>query len=190
MNTTVAAGSPPAFRSQMTCIFALVFLIGAFESRAEMIPPDRLPPGGMFQAGVPGGIPQDYTEVCDVTVKIAGSALLAAADGVTDDSAAINAALSLCPARQYVYMPAGTYRIAKTIKFPCRGVVLRGSGSQMDPAHTNIKCDTVGTAVNMSGGTRFGAWLANLKGGYTAGSTSLTFSSPSDIAKVTDPKSG
>ena len=185
MDTAVPFGNARAGRSQIACVFALIFLIGALESRAGVIPPDRLPPGGMFQAGVPGGIPQDYTEFCDVTVKIPGSALLAAADGVTDDSAAINAALSLCPARQYVYMPAGTYRIAKTIKFPCRGVVLRGSGSQMDPAHTNIKCDTVGTAVNMSGGTRFGAWLANLKGGYTAGSTSLTFSSPSDIAKVT-----
>ena len=168
----------------MTCIFALVFLIGAFESRAEMIPPDRLPPGGMFQAGVPGGIPQDYAKFCDVTIKIPGSALLAAADGVTDDSAAINAALSLCPAKQYVFMPAGTYRIANTIKFPYRGVILRGAGSQTDPAHTNIKCDTVGTAVNMSGGTRLGAWLANLRSGYTVGSTSLTFSSPSDIAKV------
>ncbi|MGA2017577.1 MAG: immunoglobulin domain-containing protein [Opitutaceae bacterium] len=184
MKTIVAHGSPFPSRSRVACLSALIFLIGALESGADVIPPDRLPPGGMFQAGVPGGIPQNYTQFCDVTVNIPGSSLLAMADGVTDDSAAINAALSLCPANQYVYMPAGTYRIANTIKYPCRSVVLRGAGSQTDVAHTNIKCYTVGTAVNICGGLQFGGRLANLKSGYTVGSCALTFSSASDVAEV------
>lgn len=184
MNTTVVFERHLTGRSQVTRAVALIFLIAALDSRAGVIPPDRLPPGGMFQAGVPGGIPQNYTQFCNLMVNIPGSTLLAAADGVTDDSAAINAALSLCPANQYVFMPAGTYRIANTIKYPHRAVILRGAGSQTDPAHTNIKCDTVATAVNMCGGTKFGGWLANLQSGYTVGSTALTFSSPSDIASV------
>jgi hypothetical protein len=184
MRNTIVFGSPFTSGAQIACAIALAILAGAFDSRADVIPPDRLPPGGMFQAGVPGGIPQNYTEFCDVTVNIPGSSLLAAADGLTDDSAAINAALSLCPANQYVYMPAGTYRIANTIKYPSRAVVLRGAGSQTDPAHTDIKCDTVGAAVNISGGLQFGGRLANLRSGYTVGSSALTFSSASDVANV------
>lgn len=167
-----------------TLLATLGLLFMPFAARAQVIPADRLPPGGLFEAGVPGGIPQNYSEFCDVTASIPGSSLRAMADGITDDSEAINEALSLCPANQYVFMPAGTYRIANTLRYPKRAVILRGAGSQTDAAHTYIKCDTVGTAVNMNGGTQFGGWLANLKGGYTVGSTSLTFSSPSDLAKV------
>jgi hypothetical protein len=141
------------------------------------IPDDRLPPGGMFQAGVPRGIPSNYTEFCDVTVAIPGSTLLAKGDGLTDDSGAINAALELCPAHHFVYVPAGSYRISSTIRFPARAVVLRGAGSQGDPSRTTLLCNGVGQAVSMNGKARFAGDIGNLRGGYSKGSTSLSLSS-------------
>ena len=145
-------------------------------ARASAIPEDRLPPGGMFHAGVPGGIPSDYEGFCNVAVHIPGSGLKAIGDGVNDDSVAINEALNLCPARHFVYVPAGTYRISHTIRFPPRAVVLRGAGSQNDATHTNLLCYGVGAAVSMNGKLRFGGWLSNIKDGYYSGSTDLTFS--------------
>jgi hypothetical protein len=131
----------------------------------------------MFQAGVPRGIPANYTQFCDVTVSIPGSSLLAKGDGSTDDSAAINAALELCPSRHFVFVPAGTYRISSTIRFPARSVALRGAGSQSDAKRTSLLCYGIGQAVYMNGKMRFGGVIENLRSGYVAGSTSLKFSS-------------
>jgi hypothetical protein len=150
---------------------------------ADIIPADRLPPGGKFQAGVPGGIPADYREFCDVTAGIPGSPARASADGVTNDAPAINAALALCPAGHYVYIPAGKYRIYSTLVFPKRPVILRGAGSHTDPARTEI-LSNAGTAVRMEGKPRFGGWLRDLKGGCTVGSRELVFSTLLDTAPV------
>jgi hypothetical protein len=165
----------------MARILTSEFIFLGSAAAAGIIPPDRLPPGGVFQAGVPGGVPKDYAEYCDVTVRIPGSALRAAADGVSDDSDAINAALGLCPAKHYVFLPAGNYRINHTLRFPNRSVVLRGAGSQTDPSHTNILCYAAGTAVSMDGRIQFGGWFGNLVSGYDVGSTALTFSSRWEI---------
>jgi pectate lyase-like protein len=152
-------------------------LFGSVVSLAAPIPPDRLPPGGMFQAGIPKGIPSNYEKFCDVTVSIPGSGLLAKGDGVSDDSAAINAALDLCPNRHFVFIPAGTYRISGTIQFPARAVVLRGAGSQGDVKRTNLLCYGIGRAIYMNGKMRFGGVIENLRSGYVAGSSRLKFSS-------------
>jgi hypothetical protein len=182
------------------CSIACV-LGGSRTTLAGAIPTDRLPPGGMFQAGVPRGIPANYTEFCDVTVSIPGSGLLAKGDGVADDSAAINSALDLCPSHHFVFIPAGTYRVSSTIRFPSRSVALRGAGSQGDAKRTNLLCYGIGQAIYMGGKMRYGGVIQNLRGGYVLGSTSLKFSSfmdstglsVGDILLVTedyDPSSG
>ena len=116
-------------------------------------------------------------------VRYAGGKL-ADPTGKADSAPAINAALSVCPAGEFVYLPAGTYRINATLVFPKRGVVLRGAGSQTDPSTTNIQCHT-GTAVSMQGSSSaFKGFLKGLKGGYEAGSTTLSFASASDLSGV------
>lgn len=163
----------------------LLWTIGLFSTiiaipqdlHASVIPEDRLPPSGMFHAGISGGIPANYTEFCDVTDHIPGSQIRALRDGVNDDSGAINAALDRCPAGQFVFLPAGTYRISDTIRFPARAVVLRGAGSQSDAARTNLLCYGTGAAVSMNGKLRFGGWLSTIRDGFSIGSKVLTFSS-------------
>ena len=111
--------------------FILATLAGlAFSttSFAELIPAERLPPSGKFTAGVPGGIPFINDMFCDVTVSIPGSGLLAVPNDGIDDSPAIQAALDLCPSGQYVFLPAGTYKIDSTLNMSRDGVVLRGAG--------------------------------------------------------------
>lgn len=166
-----------------TSIVSAIFA-GLQGTLASVIPEDRLPPGGMFHAGVTGGIPTNYAEFCNVAVNIPGSALRVRGDGVSDDSDAINAALALCPAGHFVFVPAGTYRISKTIRFPARAVVLRGAGSQNDAVRTVFLCYGTGSAVSMNGKLRFGGWLSGIRDGYVAGSTVLKFSSRLEILSL------
>lgn len=94
------------------------------------LPSSKAPASGWLQSlvGVSGGIPT-YPVFCDVTVNIPGSALLAMADGVTDDSAAINEALALCPAEHAVFCPAGDYLLLNPVgRTGSCSVVLRGAG--------------------------------------------------------------
>lgn len=78
-------------------------------------------------AGIPGGIPTVSTQFCNIKTAIPGSALTAKGDGVTDDSAAIVAALALCPSNQFILFPAGTY-LKTGLSTMRSGVVFRGDG--------------------------------------------------------------
>ncbi len=162
--------------------FASAYVSCVSTGLSQAIPLDRLPPGGVFRAGVPHGIPNNYPEFCDVRKEIPGSSLLAKGDGISDDSTAINAALDLCPKHQFVFLPAGTYRIAHTIRFPSRAVVLRGAGSQEDPAHTELLCDGIGQGVYIDGKMRYGGVIRNIRDGFTVGSTRLGFNSFMDAS--------
>ncbi len=128
-----------------------------------VIDPSRMPASGWEgNVGVPGGIPTNYTQFCNVKVSIPGyGGALAVGDGETDDYAALQAAMSLCPNGQYVYIPEGDYYLSSGLG---RGginnfdgvsrpysIVLKGAG----PTKTRIfnhspysDTDTIGFAHN------------------------------------------
>ncbi len=81
---------------------------------------------GVWAGGVKG-IPNRTTIFCNVRMSIPGSPLVARGDGVQDDTAALRAAISACPAGQVVFLPQGTYRISGTLTIN-KGIVVRGEG--------------------------------------------------------------
>lgn len=171
----------PRFHSYLFRVGLLTLIsLAASSTQAELIPADRLPPGGKFVAGVPGGIPFINDMFCDVTVDIPGSGLLAIPNDGIDDSPAIQAALDLCPNGQFVFLPAGTYKIDTTLLMERDGVVLRGAG--MGATILEIEGDPTG--IRVDGGVSFRGKKANVTGGHTRGSTTLTFASASDISTV------
>lgn len=142
------------------------------------VPADRMPASGWAgQVGVPGGIPSTYTQYCNVKVSIPGSNLVAVGDGVTDDAPAINAALTSCPDGQFVYVPAGTYRLNSTIgrvgtnpgyQKPF-SIVLRGAG----PDLTKFEYYGTGSAIYL-GSNGVQARRVSITAGKQRGSTALT----------------
>ena len=146
-------------------VFSLM-LTGA--SLAGVIPADRLT-AWYGNVGVPGGIPTNRTQFCDATK----APYNADKSGGSDASTAINSALNACPAGQFVFLPAGTYKIATGINFGnTKDKTLRGAGNS-----------TV-LVNNLSGGQaiHFGltGWpigqsnQVNWTGGLSQGSTILT----------------
>ncbi|GEM_PF-834525 len=79
---------------------------------------------GVWENGVKG-IPQRTQIFCNVRQGIPGSSLIAYGDGVHDDTAALQAAIDLCPAGQVVYIPKGTYLVSGSL-IVSKGIVLRG----------------------------------------------------------------
>lgn len=79
-------------------------------------------------SGVPGGIPIRTNVFCNVRVSIPGSGLLATGNGTTDDAAALQAAINLCPSNRVIYLPNGRYRINSALNFKS-GVTFRGESS-------------------------------------------------------------
>jgi len=67
------------------------------------------------QAGVIGGIPNNYTQFCNVKVSIPGSTLVARGDGSTPDDAALQAAINNAPNYSYIYIPAGVYALTNGV---------------------------------------------------------------------------
>ena len=89
---------------------------------AQIIPADRTFGAAWQNSGYPGEIPAPAT-----IVNVRGFG--ATGDGVTDDRAAISAAIaSLGGAAGAVYFPAGNYRMLSALTVP-GGVVLRGERS-------------------------------------------------------------
>ena len=121
----------------------------------------RVPPGGGWwgRAGIPGGIPTNYTQFCNAHVAIPGTNIMAVGDGVTDDTIAIQTAMTLCPSNQFVFLPAGSYKVTSPINIGSY-TVLRGAGSS-GPGATKIYFSNPGhspTALNIStGGWNYGS---------------------------------
>jgi len=82
-----------------------------------------------WNPGIAGGIPSRTTICATINAATYGN-------GTTDATAAIQSAITGCPAGQVVYLPAGTYATTATLGID-HGVVLRGAG----PALTKIKLD-------------------------------------------------
>lgn len=126
-----------------------------------------------WHPGVPGGIPARGTVCADVK-----SGYGAKGDGVSDDTNAIQRAISACPAGQVVYVPAGTYRLNGALTIT-KGIVLRGAG----PNATRLKTyaawhgiqlgdwPSAPTGVNISGSPAKGAASVALasSGAFAAG---------------------
>lgn len=86
--------------------------------------------------GYTGGIPTNRVQFCNVKVLIPGTNIVAVGDGVTDDKAAIMAAIRLCPTNGTIYLPPSVYRIASdftitgtTIGTDCNYFTLEGAGN-------------------------------------------------------------
>ena len=108
----------------------------------NIIPASRLPALGYWTPGVPGGINKystNYTKFCDVKVSIPGTNIVAVGDGTNDDTVALQAALTLCPSNQYVFLTNGHYKTTGQLSVGS-GIILRGAGP------TNTFIDNYATA--------------------------------------------
>jgi hypothetical protein len=158
---------------------ALILLIPV-RSIAEIIPASRRMNWTLgTNVGVPGGIPNRTTLFVNVKTT-ANPAYHCEGDGVTDDSAALQAAMRDCPTGQVVYAPAGTYRLHTNVLVQfTQNFTLRGDG----PTQTIFLC------TGNSGGFHIGTeqWPIPTSGeltvtaGATPGSTVLTVPSTSTI---------
>lgn len=125
---------------------------------------------GVWENGVKG-IPNRTTVFCDVRATIPGSNLVAAGDGVQDDTAALQAAIDLCPSGQVVVIPEGTYRISGTLHIES-GITVRGAG----PDKTKIVQYASEDIVDMSSSSGSFDSVA-VKSGHTKGSDTVVVNS-------------
>ena len=125
------------------------------------------------QSGIPGGVP-NRTTIC-ATID-AGSF----GNGSSNATTGIQSALNSCGSGQVVKLSAGTFLISGSLSIPSN-VTLRGSGPQntiLNARGTSgavISMGPYGSAPNASGSV-------SINGGASAGSTSITVSSTSNIA--------
>jgi hypothetical protein len=170
-NFTVAVTSGSTVTKAFTVAISSAGGGGTFDPSAPgLIPASRRI---TWQAGIPGGIPARSTIFANVTQPPYN----AQADGIADDTSAIQNALNACPADQVVYMPAGTYKITSTIHLKSN-VTLRGSGNA-------TKLKWMGSANSIleirdsafEDGVFYNTSPYNLTGGYTKGSNTVTMAS-------------
>ena len=122
------------------------------------------------KVGVIGGIPTTRTQFVDATQ----SPYNADNTGTNSATTAIQNALNACPADQYVYLPAGTYKVGQ-INMP-NSVTLKGAGmdSTILRSQSGTKTIFVGSEANYE-------WLGEVQvtAGNTRDSTTLTMASTS-----------
>lgn len=133
--------------------------------------------------GVVGGIPTVSTMFCNIKVSIPGSPLVAAGNGVTDDTAAFQAAYNLCPSNQFIYVPDSTYNLAGSVFVNRDGIVLRGQS-------------VTNTVLHYSGSSGLGAFQIGNQGsilndqaivsGYAKGSSNIVVADTTSFT-VTSP---
>lgn len=135
--------------------------MGTNDSYGEIISSDRRID---WSPGIPAGIP-NYP----VGVNVKDAPYNAKGDGVTDDTAAIKKAIRDCPEGKAVYIPEGIYRLTSQLSIFRKGIVLRGAG----PDKTVLKNEsTRGYIIRIY--SYSGSTTANVIGGYTKGSTTIT----------------
>jgi hypothetical protein len=117
-----------------------------------------------WNPGIPGGIPH-RTTIC------ATADAAAYGNDSTDATAYLQGLIDNCPAGQVVYLPAGTYRIADTLRLD-RAITLRGAG----PGISRIHAATDTRAFLMAS---WNDWL------YNDGGTSLTVDAPRGSTQIT-----
>lgn len=120
-------------------------------------------------AGVIGGIPSTTEFANAVTEGVDNT-------GATDVTAALQALLNDCPSGQYLYCPAGTYRVDGQLTFNTtnQGVVLKGDGDSTVFESSSNVCMSISCGDNI--GPPSGSTLADtvVTAGLTKGSTQIT----------------
>jgi hypothetical protein len=146
---------------------------GDSSTTTNAIPDDRRI---TWDPGIPGGIP-NRTTVC---ANVKNAPYGAVGNGVVDDTAAIQSALSACAAEQVVYIPTGTYRISGILNVP-RSITVRGDGpgKTILDAHGAVWNGVITFGPGVSGDN--GA-VANITAGATKGSNVLTLDSLNGVA--------
>jgi hypothetical protein len=150
----------------------------AASAQVDLIPPDRRID---WKPGIPGGIPENYVKFCNVKEVIPGSELRAIGDGVADDTAALQAALNLCPNGGYVFLPEGVYRVSAELFVKAiynfdgvnrpRSIAIRGAG----PKRTRIVSSAnTPSIITFAPGIGLGASATPITGGATKGSTLIS----------------
>jgi hypothetical protein len=141
-------------------LFALMIwlvLLPVLVSSVYELPADRKVD---WKPGIPGGIPSRTTICSTINAATYGN-------GVTDATAAFQAAINSCPAGQVIYIPEGTYRLTNTLTIS-KGIVLRGAG----PDKTRLISSSPSQAIMFNGGGQLG--YIDIVSGYNRGSTSMT----------------
>jgi hypothetical protein len=153
--------------------YLLAFLaIGAGAMDAPVLPSSRRI---QWTPGVRGGIPNRTS-----LINVKQIPYLAKGNGRADDQAAIQNAIDSASPGQVVYLPASTYRISGTLSLS-KGITLRGDG----PSRTIIKYDG-SSSIDI---IKAYPWLSGfdapipIVSGFAKGSTRLTLSEASDIAR-------
>lgn len=155
------------------------FLILMAACPAAIIPASRMgtyTPG--VTIGVPGGIPTNRTQFVNV-LTTGNSTYLCHGDGVTDDTAALQAACRACPSGQYVYCPTATYKLANRVLVQTTdNWTLKGDGMGLTVFKlTSSLGFEIGTQQNPQPTTG----LLAITAGATTGSTALTVASTSTV---------
>jgi hypothetical protein len=115
-------------------LFFVFLLLASAVRSADIIAAERLYDWTPHvNIGVPGGIPTNRTMYCDVTVSIPGwGGALVETDvwpfPKGSMHAALDHAMSTCPADQYVYIPAGDYYVNTAFGGTADNMTLRGAG--------------------------------------------------------------
>jgi hypothetical protein len=113
-----------------------------------------------------GGIPTNRTQ-CGSTISSTGS----------DQSSAIQSAVSSCGSGQYVQLAAGTFTINTGVAVPAN-VTLKGMGADQTILSVH---GTSGSAITLGSGAVSYTGPLSITSGGTAGSTSLTLSGMSGV---------
>ncbi|HPQ45288.1 MAG TPA: glycosyl hydrolase family 28-related protein [Syntrophales bacterium] len=126
-------------RGWASALILTVFMLIASQGLCQVIPEDRTFISGWRTAGYPGEIPSAQKIV---NVRNFG----ALGDGVTNDIAAVSAAIaSLAGSPGVIYFPAGTYFLESRITMP-EGVILRGER----PANTSLLFRVIGHCISVA----------------------------------------
>ena len=158
--------------SRWVLISILLFPLAAWGQHpwSNILPPEN----GIdwSQVGIPGGIPSGSWTQSGSTVSASECG-----DGARDCTSTIQKALKACGAKHYVLLGAGTFLIRKGVSVPSY-CALRGSGA--DQTILSVK-GKEGAPIQMgSGGVEYFTVL-DIRGGATAGSTSLVLKSSSGV---------
>ena len=101
----------------------MLFLLTAVSAFAEIIPANRVAPW-QGNVGVPGGIPMRTTIYKNIVTDLGADPT-----GVKDCAPIIQSAINSCPARQVIYIPAGTFRLNSRVYLASKqNFTLRGAG--------------------------------------------------------------
>ncbi len=172
-----------------SCRFALLSLAIAYfglqTGSSQIIPASRMPPGGVWHAGVPGGIPN--RTVIYKTLTPANTA------------ADISAACQSCPSNQVVFLSAGTYNLTGPITWyynlsTGNGVTLRGAG----PTNTILAWNNtsyIQAPIQIEGPDRYGngypdsagatnSFILDWSGGYSQGTSNITLRTPQSASLI------